>query len=229
MRTWDSRWQRGFRLGLGEPAAERLVPLPWTNLDQVTVLFDRAVTVGKDDLVLRGTRGGEYRPVSVVSDSSGFLATWTFDRPFEADRYEMTLDDGPTGAADGGQHLDGEWPGALNYSSGDGVSGGDFRLDFNVLPGDVNRDGRVLADDFSAVKRKFFTTPANPGSGAGIYTIFHDVDGSGGILADDFSEVKRRFFTTLPARGMAASAGAATLLREQPSRRRLFGNEPVFG
>ena len=68
-----------------------------------------------------------------------------------------------------------------------------------MLPGNVNRAGSVLADDFSAVKARFFRSTGNPGSGANAYTIFHDVDGSGAILADDFSGVKSRFFNTLPA------------------------------
>jgi hypothetical protein len=69
----------------------------------------------------------------------------------------------------------------------------------NVLPGDVDRSGAVLANDVSEVKKKFFTTPASPGTGDATYDIFHDVNGSASILADDFSEVKKRFFNTLPA------------------------------
>jgi hypothetical protein len=56
----------------------------------------------------------------------------------------------------------------------------------------------VLADDFSAVKKKFFGTTTDSGTADAAYTVFHDVDGSGTILANDFSEVKKRFFTVLP-------------------------------
>ena len=67
-----------------------------------------------------------------------------------------------------------------------------------MLPGNVNRAGSVLAEDFSSVKARFFRSTTNPGSGPNAYSIFHDVNGTGTILADDFSEVKRRFFNTLP-------------------------------
>ena len=56
----------------------------------------------------------------------------------------------------------------------------------------------VLADDFSAVKRKFFASTINPGTGDAAYSVFHDINGSGSILADDFSGVKQRFFDRLP-------------------------------
>ena len=94
----------------------------------------------------------------------------------------------------------GEWAaGGDAYPSGDGTAGGDFRFAMNVLPGDINRSGVVLADDFSDVKRRFFRGTTNLGSGDAAYGMFHDVDGSGAILANDFSEVKRRFFDVLPA------------------------------
>jgi Dockerin type I domain len=93
-----------------------------------------------------------------------------------------------------------------------GAVGGDFRFRINVLPGDVDRSGTVLVNDFSEVKRKFFSGTTNPGSGAAAYSIFHDVNGSGSILADDFSEVKRRFFNTLPGPVPAAASVTTALL-----------------
>ena len=104
--------------------------------------------------------------------------------------------------------LDGEWAnGADAYPSGNGAKGGDFDFQINVLAGDVTRSNSVLADDFSEVKRKFFSSTTAPGTGPSAYSVFHDVNGSANILADDFSEVKRRFFTTLP--------GAAALVRRE--------------
>ena len=95
--------------------------------------------------------------------------------------------------------LDGEWNnGADAYPSGDRSAGGDFRFGLNVLAGDLDRSGVVLANDFSDVKRKFFSSTTNPGSGPAAYSVFHDVNGSGSILADDFSAVKQRFFSRLP-------------------------------
>jgi hypothetical protein len=68
------------------------------------------------------------------------------------------------------------------------------RLD--VLQGDVDASGSVLASDFSDVKKKFFRSTNSP-TGAtadASYSPFGDVDGSGDILANDYSEVKKRFF-----------------------------------
>src|SRR5438552_3527791 len=72
---------------------------------------------------------------------------------------------------------------------GGGTDGNDLALRLNVLQGDVNQDGIVLAQDFSDLKKRFFRTAADPGpAGDAQYTAYHDVDGSGDILANDFSE-----------------------------------------
>src|SRR5207253_3124026 len=104
--------------------------------------------------------------------------------------------------------------------------GGDFVVRANVLAGDADRSGTVLANDFSQVKQKFFSSTTNPGTGAAAYSVFHDVNGSGSILADDFSAVKQRFFNTLPATQATVAATAATPHRVPlaPDRRqRLVG------
>jgi len=89
----------------------------------------------------------------------------------------------------------------------------------------------VLANDYSDVKKKFFSSTAAPGpAGATQYTVFHDVDGSANILANDFSEVKKRFFNTLPA-GSAAAANAAAPFaprRARPVAAGLFSTAPVL-
>ena len=103
------------------------------------------------------------------------------------------------------------------YPSGDGTAGGAFRFAFNVLPGDVNQSGGVLADDYSAVKKKFFKDTADATSTDASYSPLHDVDGSGVILANDFSEVKKRFFDSLPP--AAASAARRHCLRAGASGR----------
>jgi hypothetical protein len=219
--------------------ANQFHPLPWTALDQVRVQFDRMVDVQREDLVLRGVGGGMY-PLSGFEPPSldnAYTATWTLGSRIGADRLELTLNADPNaggvfGLDDGHQALDGEWvDGVTDKRSGDGRPGGDFHFRFNVLPGDVNGDGTVLADDFADVKRRFFTTSNNPGPGDNptSYNYRADVDGSGGILADDYAEVKKRFFTTLPdapAPTMAAATGAA--LRTSPVRRDLFGVRPVL-
>jgi uncharacterized delta-60 repeat protein len=178
--------QSGFPVG---PAAGG--PLPWINLDQVAVTFDQQVQVGANDLRVRGAGGAEYAldAAAFTYDAATRTATWRLANGavFGPDRVRLELDgDSVRG---GGRQLDGD---------GDGAAGGDFAARFNVLPGDVNGDGTVLADDFSGVRKKFFSSPTSALTGDRAYSAPYDVDGSGFILANDFSEVKKRFFDALP-------------------------------
>ena len=148
------------------------VTLPFVNLNQVTFEFDRPVSVGRDDLRVRGVNVPAYAISDFRYDSVPDRATWTLASPIGADRVLFELNPA---------------------KFGDGAS-----LRLNVLPGDVDRSGTVLAADASAVKRSFFRSADRITSDVDAYTIFRDVDGSGVILADDFSDVKQRFFSTLP-------------------------------
>jgi hypothetical protein len=229
--------------------AAQPVPLPWANLDRVALTFSQDVRVDAADLTVRGAAGAYPLDASAFAyDAASRTATWRLapGSSFGADRVTIDLDgDGPDGVRNGfGTYLDGNWtnPGGAaspsTFPSGDGSPGGDFRLALNVLPGDVNRSGMVLADDFSAVKKKFFSSPSSPGSGDAAYSVFHDIDGSGMILANDFSEVKKRFFSELPAPAPpAAQAAPSPVFAEapiltrtsRPPRRALLGDaEPAL-
>jgi hypothetical protein len=178
----------GFALPSG-PGAES-PPLPWANLDQITLRFNRDVEVRQEDLAVRGITVADYPVSAFAYESSTHTATWTLASSITNDRLTLALAAGVTGAA--------------------------AAFAVNVLPGDTNRNGAVLADDFSSVKRNFFATPAAPG-----YSAFHDVDGSGVILANDFSEVKRRFFNRLPDAPPAATVAsvfADTPVADTPTR-----------
>ena len=168
--------------------------IPWINVDQISIQFNEDVIIQEDDLQLRGVRSGDLDASGFAYNAQTFTATWTFDDAFAADLLMLRLDgNSATGVTDTAGN-----PLAGSSSGGGGGAGGDFRLLLPVLPGDVNRNGAVVANDFSEVKQKFFSTVNNVGSGNRQYSIFHDVDGSGAILASDFSEVKRRFFGRLP-------------------------------
>ena len=80
------------------------------------------------------------------------------------------------------------------------LRGINYSLTLNVLQGDVDKSGGVVAADYSDVKKRFFksTTSTVTGTSAD-YSAFHDVDGSGSILANDYSEVKK--LLRQPARG----------------------------
>jgi hypothetical protein len=191
----SSQWVQSFKdvlaqQGLGSVtygfalAPAPTTPLPWVNVNQVSITFDRDVTADPTDLLVTGTRG-PLPTGTFAYNGTTHTATWTFPVPLTADRVTLTV---PAATAD--PSLDGD---------GNGSPGGDFARRFNILPGDVTASGSVLADDFAQVKQKFFSSTTNPGSGAAAYSVFHDVDGSGTILAADFAEVKRRFFNALPA------------------------------
>jgi len=220
-----SQWTPAFRQylqghGLGSSVYGYAVPggadqsaiLPWINLDQVSVTFTTGVQVDAADLRIGGFNEPDYAldPGAFHYDAATRTATWRLARElFGDDRVVIKLDaDDPDGvhAPGAGDFLDGDWfnpsaqfPDGQAYPSGDGAAGGDFRFSLNVLPGDTTRDGNVLADDFSAVKKKFFKDTTDTTTGDTSYSPFHDVNGDGVILAVDFSEVKKRFFNKLPA------------------------------
>ena len=105
-------------------------------------------------------------------------------------------------------------------------------LTLNVLQGDVNRNGTVLADDFSDVKKRFFKTTSDTTNTDSSYSPYHDVNGSGDILANDFSEVKKRFFEDLPPPTAASPVEVASSIarRDRPSvTAGLFSAIPVLG
>ena len=152
-------------------------PLPWANMDRISLRFSGGIEPRQGDLRVTGADGSAYAVAGFAYDPQSRTATWTLARPLDrADRVTAELS-GSTG----------------------------WSTRFDVLPGDVNGNGAVLADDFSDVKRRFFTTAA----GAGDYSVFCDVNGSGSILAEDFSEVRARFFQTLPAAATTSVTPAA--------------------
>jgi len=222
-----TEWSDAFVNALGGygyavPAGpQQLAPLPWVNIDQLTVRFSEPIAVGDEALAVHAAVGDGVLPQpgyvlsTVVYADGGRTVTWTLQSPVGADRVVLDLGNGEVRDA-AGTELDGEWVnGSDDWPSGDGTPGGNFRMQLNVLPGDVNRSGTVLADDFSQVKKRFFRSVADPGSGAAAYSVFHDVNGSGTILADDFSAVKRRFFSTLPAGEPDSAAPSAGLVSDR--------------
>jgi hypothetical protein len=84
------------------------------------------------------------------------------------------------------------------------VAGGRFQFQFNVLPGDVNRDGSVFGNDLVLVRNAQFTTPD-----LAAYSVFDDIDGSGTIFGNDVVITRNRQFHTLPAGTPAVPAAGA--------------------
>ena len=169
--------------------------LPWINLDQIVLRYAAPLTAAglpqPGGITIRGDRaGGDYLWQSVTQLDAQTIAL-QLDRPLG------TLS---TGGEDG-----------LRVTVVVlGPVAGEYTLRFDVLQGDVDASGSVLASDFSDVKKKFFRSTNSP-TGAtadASYSPFRDVDGSGDILANDYSEVKKRFFDSFVT-AAAAAAGSS--------------------
>jgi hypothetical protein len=179
--------------------------LPWLNVNQVVLRLTAdeagrgAPTQGA--VTIQSQRGGAYavtRVDPVASDPQAFV--FTLDRPLGGDGADPSRN---------GDRL------TLTVA-GAGPGNADLVVHLNVLQGDVDGDGTVLAEDFAAVKKRFFTSagsPLNATDPSAGYSPFHDVDGSGSILAADYSEVKKRFFQTFPSEPTAAAAVVTTQVR----------------
>jgi fibronectin type 3 domain-containing protein len=185
---------------------------PWINLDEIVLRFSAPPT-----------GGGIPTPGSVVLD--GVRSDYTVSTVTALDpqtyvlRLDRTLGNLPT--PPGGENGD-----RVKLTvNGAGPGGAAYVRTINVLQGDVDKNGSVIANDFSDVKKKFFRSTTAPGpAGDTQYTVFHDVDGNGSIIANDFSEVKKRFFDNLPAAPAGASGMAvASITRDLFSRRSILG------
>jgi ELWxxDGT repeat protein len=194
--------------------------LPWVNLNEFVIRFAGDMSnrgVPTPATVSLQSQRGAAPPYSVVrvdpvsGDPNAFV--FVLDRPLGGDGADPSRN---------GDRL-------TMTVAGAGPLDAPLSVRLNVLQGDVDSSSTVVADDFSAVKKKFFRSATAPGDSAdpsANYSPFHDVDGSGAILAADYAAVKQRFFHRLPAATTTATAAAAT--RTRPVTRALFGSTPVL-
>lgn len=209
----------GYRETLGGSARD---PLPWTNLDRISISFDRDVRVQSGALTVRGASGGTYSFAGF--SQTGRAATWVLDHPVGADRLRLDLSAaGVTGTNDGGQTLDGEWPLPAKNTSGDGHAGGNFTYQVGVLLGDVDESGSVNAIDLGQVRARQLTSSTTGGS----YSVFHDLNGDGQINAVDLGLVRARQLTRLPD-GEPASPPAPAAFGPASATKDLFSSGPVL-
>jgi type 1 glutamine amidotransferase len=163
--------------------------VPWTNVNEVVLRFTGTPEmIDPQSIVLDGVRS-DYSVSTVTS-----IAPRTF-----VVRLLRPLGSLPPSGQNGDRVT-------LNVP-GIGPLGRNYTVVINVLQGDVDRSGSVVAQDFSEVRKKFFRSTASPGpAGETQYSAFHDVDGNGSIVGNDFSEVKKRFFNSLPPSPAAEAA-----------------------
>ena len=132
----------------------QIADLPWTNLQQIRITFSENVSIAQSDLTLSGAQGSSYGFTDFSYDAATFTAVWTLASPLGADHIQLSL----AGVRDTtwGYALDGEWTDAASsFPSGDGTTGGNFVFHFNVLPGDIDGDGKVDFNDLVLLARSF--------------------------------------------------------------------------
>lgn len=151
--------------------------LPWRNLNQVTLDFDRDLDVQANDLLAQNVNLGVDTALLAGTfdyDATTFTATWTFDTPLDTDRYAFRINE--------------EIFGDAITSSDDGV------LAFDIVSGDGNRSDTTNVLDGVEIRNRLFSSTLNPEN----YSVFFDTDGSGSINVLDGLNVRRTLFDTLP-------------------------------
>jgi hypothetical protein len=208
-----STWAQEFRQALSDAGvggsgfgyiipggSGQLAPVPFAPVDRVSVRFTEDVDVDPAALRVVGDDGRSYLGPNpaFTYNTTYFIATWALSRPITADRVHFTLNSGGTGGVSdfSGAALDGEWTdGSRRYPSGDGTPGGSFDFRFNVLQGDVNRNGIVDVRDYLEARRRR-EDPQFPNLAR--YSVFADVDGNGRINVWDLLIVRRMLGRRLP-------------------------------
>jgi hypothetical protein len=189
----------GYAIPVG--SAAQLQALPWSNLNQIRIVFNENVDVDEDSLTVTGVTGS-YSFTGFSYSSTTFTAIWTLATPLGAEKLTIDLQSsGPNAVTDTTGHaLDGEWSNQTSsYPSGNGQPGGDFQFAFNVLPGDVNGDGIVNGQDLALVSSTWLSTLPSA-----------DLNGDGIVNAQDLGSVSSNWLATLPAGG--GGMGAADVM-----------------
>jgi hypothetical protein len=194
--TWTSGTlnQLGI-MGKGDPVlgyeipygSRQLTTLPWGNVDQVSIRFNKDVTISQAALSLVGVNGGNLAVTAFEYDPLTHAATWTLAKALGTDAVQVSLAAGGADAVrdDSGNALDGEWSDGASAVSGDGVAGGDFTFGIRVLPGDTNGDNVVNFADFVALSNHYGMPNAGTRGG--------DLDGDGMTSFSDFVVVSNHY------------------------------------
>jgi len=192
--------------------AGQLDSVPWTEANQVSVVFDQDVVIGTNDLALTGVNVDTYHAVDFSyapgATPGTYMATWTLDRSLRADKLMLSLAETIENAA--GERLDGNWSTAYSsFPSGDGVSGTDdaFHFRFNVLPGDSNGDRLVNRSDLAAIIGSLGRSAGSTGFDPRV-----DVNLDGRISLADLRSTLRLMPAVLPAAEPVAANPSAPLM-----------------
>ena len=194
--------------------SQQLLDLPWANLDRISIRFSENVNVAASDLTVTGSNMPMYASRSFTYDPSTFTASWTLGQAFGPDRLRLEF----SGATDATNSLlDGEWAdGTSSFPSGSGTAGGEFVFSLNVMPGDINRDGKVDFQDLVILAGHY--------GAAGTFSD-GDLNGDGSVGFDDLVIVARNYSPSSVSAAAVADHWRATPWRShlaQPGRARLL-------
>jgi hypothetical protein len=149
--------------GLRLLPAGRNTDIPWMGLNSLAINLSAPVTLLPSDISVKGVNVADYGPVTLTGSGTSYVIT--FAQPINAaDRVTVTINN-PLATFMG-------------------------RLD--VLPGDVNDDGVVNAQDIVLIRNQIL------GLGNSTIATFGDINGDGVVDMTDFNLVRQRIGTTLP-------------------------------
>jgi hypothetical protein len=185
---------RGYAIPTG--SANQLLTLPWVNINQILVRFNEDVeaSLSISDFSLgnsvAGIRANETTAtipevVSLSFDTATLIATLTLNQFIDASVIKLEIT--ASNVSDiSGNILDGEWVNGSSTLSGNGVNGGNFSFQLNVLPGKASQviptgdysnaivefaaDGSaIVAAQAGFIEEGYFEAP---------YSIYADINGS---------------------------------------------------
>ena len=125
----------GFEIETG--SSDQAKPLPWSNIDQISIVYSEDVAIDANDVRLAGVNVTDYG-FTFSYDASGTTATLTLDAPLGVDKILIDIED--------------------SSPSDNGVAGGNFEFLFTTVVGDVDRNGGVNVLDLINVRNSVVTS-----------------------------------------------------------------------
>ena len=162
--------------GLRLLPAGRTTDLPWLGISQVQITLAVPGSLAPGDVSVMSASGINYGPVTV--SGSGTSYTITLARPIDqADRVTITIGNATIAT---------------------------FTRRLDVLPGDINDDGVVNAQDLALVRNQWL------GVNGTKPTIFGDINGDGAVNINDYNAVRAAIATSLPAVSESMAVASAS-------------------
>lgn len=193
----------GNGLGYSLVGAHQLQNLVWSGIDQIYVLFSDDVSgyFNANHVALVGGSNSNYAPQMTLTygQAGPNIGALLLSQPIAGDSLMLALSEAIQSSA--GIALDGDWTAGVSTQSGDGLPGGQFNFQFNVLRGDVDNNGIVSFADITAARSSVGVTVSNAQQAR------YDINGNGIVSFADLSQIRERVGTNLPAPPQPPSFG----------------------